>query len=128
MQLAKLLNHTSKNQLPNITNTQNDQLDNKKQDLNISLENNPLLPIVITLSSVILLVFCGACCNWLYNKRKLKKISCNKSDKNRNLILKVERKRIEILGHFLTQIWLKKNYVLWNNSKKQVIEGQRKRH
>ena len=76
-----LINPT-KNQLPNITNTQNEQLDNKKQDLNISLENNPLLPIVITLSSVILLVFCGACCNWLYNKRKIKKISCNKSDKN----------------------------------------------
>ena len=76
-----LINPT-KNQSPNITNTQNEQLDNKKQDLNISLENNPLLPIVITLSSLIILVFCGACCKWLYNKRKLKKISCNKPDKN----------------------------------------------
>ena len=72
----------TKNQPPNINNTQNGPFEDKKQDLNVPLENNPLLPIVITLSSLIILVFCVACCKWLYNKRKLKKISCNKPDKN----------------------------------------------
>ena len=71
----------TKKEPPNINNTQNAQFEDKKQNLNVPLENNPLLPIVITLSSLIILVFCGACCKWLYNKRKLKKISCNKSDK-----------------------------------------------
>ena len=31
--------------------------------------------------SILVLAFCGVCCKCLYNKRKLKKISCNKSDK-----------------------------------------------
>ena len=71
----------TKNQPPNINNTQNSETFHNNPPPNIKLEDNPLLPIVITLISILVLAFCGVCCKCLYNKRKLKKISCNKSDK-----------------------------------------------
>ena len=71
----------TKNQPPNINNTQNSETFHNNPPPNIKLEDNPLLPIVITLVSILVLAFCGVCCKCLYNKRKLKKISCNKSDK-----------------------------------------------
>ena len=71
----------TKNQPPNINNTQNSETFHNNPPLNIKLEDNPLLPIVIILISILVLAFCGVCCKYLYNKRKLKKISCNKSDK-----------------------------------------------
>ena len=64
-----------------INNTQNSETFHNNPPSNIKLEDNPLLPIVITLVSILVLAFCGVCCKCLYNKRKLKKISCNKSDK-----------------------------------------------
>ena len=64
-----------------INNTQNSETFHNNPPPNIKLEDNPLLPIVITLLSILVLAFCGVCCKCLYNKRKLKKISCNKSDK-----------------------------------------------
>ena len=71
----------TKNQPSNINNTQNSETFHNNPPPNIKLEDNPLLPIVITLLSILALAFCGVCCKCLYNKRKLKKISCNKSDK-----------------------------------------------
>ena len=71
----------TKNLPPNINNTQNSETFHNNPPLNIKLEDNPLLPIVIILISILVLAFCGVCCKCLYNKRKLKKISCNKSDK-----------------------------------------------
>ena len=71
----------TKKQPPNINNTQNSETFHNNPPLNIKLEDNPLLPLVIILISILVLAFCGVCCKYLYNKRKLKKISCNKSDK-----------------------------------------------
>ena len=70
----------TKNHPPNINNTQNSETFHNNPSPSIKLEENPLLPIVITLLSILVLAFCGVCCKWVYNKRKLKKISCNKSD------------------------------------------------
>ena len=50
---------------------------NQPSSSQVTLENNPLLPIVITLGSVIVLVFCCACCRFLYNQKKIKKIFTN---------------------------------------------------
>ena len=71
----------TKNLPPNINNTKNSKNFDNNPSPSIKLEDNPLLPIVIILLSVLVLAFCGVCCKWLYNKRKLKKINCNKSDK-----------------------------------------------
>jgi len=72
---------TTKNQPSNINNTQNSNNFNNNPSPSVKLEDNPLLPIVITLLSILVLACCGVCCKWVYNKRKLQKISCNKSDK-----------------------------------------------
>lgn len=65
---------------------QNDALNhsehyNKSPAPKVTLENNPLLPIVITLISIILLVFCCACCKFLYNQKRIKKIFTNNTVK-----------------------------------------------
>ena len=62
-------------------NTQQSEYYNETPAPNVTLENNPLLPIVITLASVILLVFCCACCKFLYNQKKIKKIFTNNTVK-----------------------------------------------
>ena len=62
-------------------NTHHSEHYNESPAPNITLENNPLLPIVITLASVILLVFCCACCRFLYNQKKIKKIFTNNTVK-----------------------------------------------
>jgi len=58
-------------------NTQQSEYYNETPSPKVALENNPLLPIVITLSSIIILVFCCACCRFLYNQKKIKKIFTN---------------------------------------------------
>ena len=62
-------------------NTQQSEHYNKSPELQVTLENNPLLPIVITLASIILLVFCCGCCRFLYNQKKIKKIFTNNTVK-----------------------------------------------
>ena len=62
-------------------NTQQSEYYNKSPAPSITLENNPLFPIVITLISIILLVFCVACCKFLYNQKRIKKIFTNNTVK-----------------------------------------------
>ena len=62
-------------------NTQQSEYYNETPSPKVSLENNPLLPIVVTLSSIIILVFCCACCKFLYNQKKIKKIFTNNTVK-----------------------------------------------
>ncbi len=62
-------------------NTQESEHYNKSPSPKVTIENNPLLPIVITLISIILLVFCCACCKFLYNQKRIKKIFTNNTVK-----------------------------------------------
>ena len=62
-------------------NTQESEHYNKSPSPRVTIENNPLLPIVITLISIILLVFCCACCKFLYNQKRIKKIFTNNTVK-----------------------------------------------
>ena len=62
-------------------NTQQSEHYNKSPEFQVTLENNPLLPIVITLASVILIVCCIACVKFLYNQKKIKKIFTNNTVK-----------------------------------------------
>ena len=111
-----------------INNTQNSETFHNNPPPNIKLEDNPLLPIVITLLSILALAFCGVCCKCLYNKRKLKKISCNKSDKKEEPDIESGEKKNRNSWTFSHKNVAQKNCVLWNNLKKQEIEQQRKRH
>ena len=73
------------NNLPDKSNLQNNTQEsehyNKSPSPKVAIENNPLLPIVITLISIILLVFCCACCKFLYNQKRIKKIFTNNTVK-----------------------------------------------
>ena len=73
-------NHPDKSKLHNDALNHSEH-HNKSPAPKVTLENNPLFPIVITLISIILLVFCVACCKFLYNQKRIKKIFTNNTVK-----------------------------------------------
>ena len=64
-----------------LNNTQNNSPYSGSPSSQVSLENNPLLPIVIILLSVILLVICGGIGVYIYKRKKECKIFANTKKK-----------------------------------------------
>ena len=65
-----------------LNNTQNNSPYSESPSSQVSLENNPLLPIVIILLSVILLVICGGIGVYIYKRKKEGKVFANSKKKS----------------------------------------------
>ena len=65
-----------------LNNTQNNSPYNESPSAQVSLENNPLLPIVIILLSVILLVIFGGVGVYIYKRKKEGKVFANSKKKS----------------------------------------------